>query len=139
MEGADRDLASRSFPFILKGMTLMVFLDQSWSEYVSSVFPGVVSRGIPFPLDEILKILFLSVMAVINDGLDFILLFPINDVWGWTRKVVPILTSFLKRRQEAGVEDVMNGPGWGQFQLCCHVRNHASDAKRSVAFGRKFQ
>ena len=50
---------------------------------------------------------------MIDDGLDFVFLFPINDVWGRTWKTVPILTSLLERRQEAGVEDVMDGPGWG--------------------------
>ena len=90
---------------------LMVFLNQLRGEYVSLVFPGIVSRGISLPLDEILEVSSLSEVAMINDGLDFILLFSINDVWGRVRKVVPILTSFSERRQETGVEDVMNGPG----------------------------
>ena len=48
---------------------------------------------------------------MIDDGLDFILLFSINDVRGRTWKVVPILVSFPERRQEASMKDVMNGPG----------------------------
>ena len=139
MEGADRDLTSRSLPFISKGVTLMVFSNQLQGKHVSLVFPGVVSCGISLPLDEILKVPFPPEMAMINDGLDFILLLPINDIWGRIRKVVPILTSFPERRQKTGVEDVMNGPGWRQFQLCCYIGNHAFDAERSVAFGRKFQ
>ena len=78
-------------------------------------------------------------MAVVDDGLDLVLLFSINDVWGWTRKVVPILTSFPERRQEPGVEDVMDGPGWRQFQLCCNAGNQVFDAERSMTFGREFQ
>ena len=89
----------------------MIFLDQSWSEYISSVFPGIVSRGISFPADEVLKVSFLSEISMIDDGLDLVFLFPINDVWGRTREIVSILASFPERRQEPGVEDVMNGPG----------------------------
>ena len=111
MKGTDGDLASRSFPFILKGVTFMVFLDQLQSKYVSSMFPGVVSRGVSLPLDEVLEVSPLPKITVIDDGFDFILLFSINDVWGRTREIVPILTSFSERSQEPGVEDVMDGPG----------------------------
>ena len=112
MEGADRDLTSRSFPFILEGVTLMVFLDQLRGEYISLVFPGVVSCGISLPFDEVLKVSPLPKMTMINDGLDFILLLSINDVWGRTWEIIPILISLPERRQEPGVEDVMDGPGW---------------------------
>ena len=91
----------------------MIFLDQLWSEHISLVFPGIVSRGISLPLDEVLEVSSLPEIAVIDDGLDFVLLFSINDVWGRTWKIVSILTSFSERRQKSGVEDVMNGPGWG--------------------------
>ena len=50
---------------------------------------------------------------MIDDGLDFVLLLPINDVWGRTWKIVSILTSFPERRQESGMEDIMDGPGRG--------------------------
>ena len=117
----------------------MVFSNQLRGEYISLVFPGVVSRGIPLPLDEILKVSFPPKMTMINDGLDFVLLLSINDVWGRVRKVVPILTSFPERGQKTGVEDVMDSPGRRQFQLCCYIGNHAFDAERSMAFGCKFQ
>ena len=76
-------------------------------------FPGVVSRGISLPLDEVLEVSPLPEITMIDDGLDFVLFLPINDVWGRTWKVVSILISFLERRQEPGMEDVMDGPGWG--------------------------
>ena len=91
----------------------MVFLDQLWSEYILLAFPGVVSRGISFPLDKVLKASSFSEITMINDGLDFVFLLSINDVGGRTWKIIPILASFLERRQEPGVKDVMNGPGWG--------------------------
>ena len=92
-------------------MALVVFLDQLRSEHISSVFPGVVSRGIPLPFDKILKVSSLPEMAMIDDGLDLVFLFSINDVWGRAWKIVSVLTSFSKRGQKSGMEDVMNGPG----------------------------
>ena len=77
----------------------MIFLDQLWSEYISLMFPGIVSRGISLPLDKVLEISSLTEIAMIDDGLDFVLLFSINDVWGRTWEIVPILTGFSERRQ----------------------------------------
>ena len=77
-------------------------------------------------------------VVTLRNSLDFVFLFPINDVWGRTWKIVSILTSFPERRQEPGVEDVMDGPGRRQFQLCGYVGDHAFDAEWSVTFGRKF-
>ena len=111
MEGADRDLSSRSWPFILEGMTLMVFLNQLRSKHISSVFPGVVSGGISLPFDKVLKVSPFPKVTVIDDGLDFIFFFSINDVWGRTRKIVSVLTSLSERGQKPGMKDVMNGPG----------------------------
>ena len=111
MEGADRDLSSRSLPFILEGVTLMVFLNQLRSKHVSLVFPGVVSSGISFPFDKVLEVSSFPKVAMIDDGLDFVFLFSINDVWGRTWKIVSVLTSFSKRGQKSGMKDVMNGPG----------------------------
>ena len=76
------------------------------------MFPGIVSRGISLPLDEVLKVSPLPKIAMINDGLDLVFLFSINDVWGRAWKIVPILAGFPERRQKSGVEDVMDGPGW---------------------------
>ena len=113
MKGADGDLASRSFPFILEGMALVIFLDQLRSKHVLLIFPRTVSRGISFPLDEVLKVSSLTKIAMIGDGLDLIFFLSINDVWGRTREVVSVLVSLFERRQEPGVEDVMDGPGRG--------------------------
>ena len=79
-------------------MASMIFLDQLGGEYVSLMFPRVVSRGISFPLNEVLKVSIPPEVTMIHDGLDFILFFPINDVWGRARIIVPILTSFPERR-----------------------------------------
>ena len=89
----------------------MIFLDQLRSKYVSLMFPGIVSCGISFPLDKVLKVSPLPEISMIDDGLDFVFLFSINDVWGRTREVVPVLVGLFERRQESGMKDVMDGPG----------------------------
>ena len=77
------------------------------------MFPGIVCRGISLPLDEILKVSSFPEISVIDDGLDLIFFLSINDVWGRTWEIVSVLSGLSERRQKAGVEDVMNGPGWG--------------------------
>ena len=113
MEGADRDSSSRPLPFIPEGVTLMVFLNQLRSEHISLVFPGVVSGGIPLPFDEVLEVSPFSKVTMIDDGLDLVLLFSINDGWGRTWKIISVLTSFPKRGQKPGMKDVMDSPGRG--------------------------
>jgi hypothetical protein len=82
----------------MEGVALMIFLDQPWSEYIFLAFPGVVSRGVSLPFDEVLKVSPFPEMTVIDDGLDFVFFFPVDDVWGWAWKVVSILTSLPERR-----------------------------------------
>ena len=94
-------------------MVSMVFLYQLWGKDVLLMFPGIVSRGISLPLDKILEVSLLPKVTMIDDGLDLEFFLPINDVWGRSWEVIPVLAGFLERRQETGVEDVMNSPGWG--------------------------
>ena len=89
----------------------MVFLNQLRSEHVSLVFPGVVSGGIALPLDKVLEVSPFPKVAMIDDGLDLVFLFSINDVWGRTWEIISILTSFPERCQKSGMKDVMDGPG----------------------------
>ena len=79
-------------------------------EYIAVVFPGVVGFWVPFPLDQVLESSPSTEMAMIPDGLDFVLLFAVDDVWGRSREVGSVLFRFLVRGQEAGVEDVMYSP-----------------------------
>ena len=97
MKGTDGDLSSRPLPFILEGVAPVILSDQQRGEHILMMFPGIVSCGIPFPFDEILKVSPSSEITMINDGLDFVFFFSINDVWGRTREVVPILTGFPER------------------------------------------
>ena len=97
----------------------MIGLDQRGCMYMVSCFPCVVRIGIAFPLDKILKLLFTSEMAVINDGLDFVFFGVFDKVRRWPRVVRPMFYGFTIRGQEGCVEHVMNGPGYGKLQLVC--------------------
>ena len=79
-------------------------------EHITVVFPGVVSFGVPSPFDQILEDSPSPEMAMISDGLDFVLFFSVNDVWGRPREVGSVLFRFLVWRQKAGVENIMYSP-----------------------------
>ena len=66
---------------------------------------------VPFPFHKVLEITASFKMAVIDDGLDFKFFFSINDVWGRSREVVPVLMGLFEYGQETCMEDVMDGPG----------------------------
>jgi hypothetical protein len=41
--------------YLLRGTALVVLLCELWDVYVYSVFPCIVTFGLSFPLDEVLK------------------------------------------------------------------------------------
>ena len=51
--------------------------------------------------------------AVINNGLDFILVFTLDQFGGWFDVVGAVLWRFAIRGEEAGVEHVVDLPGIG--------------------------
>ena len=72
-------------------MLHVIFANQFWGEDLISWFPCVVCRGVAFPFDEVLKLPFLTNMAMINDFFDFELLEVVHEVRGRSCEVVPVL------------------------------------------------
>jgi hypothetical protein len=68
---------------------------------------------VPFPFKEILQGFRSSIEAVINDGLDLILVFPLDQFGGWFDVVGSMLWGFMVWREEAGVKHVVDLPGIG--------------------------
>ena len=93
----------------------MVSADQFWGEYLLHWFPCIVRFGISFPLDEILKSPCFPMMSMIHDGLYFKLLFASHQVRWRSRVIGAVLIGFTIRRQQACVEDIMDGPGRRQL------------------------
>ena len=85
--------------------------DQLQGEHLIGEFPGVVRFRIPLPLDQVLEFAPSAVEAMVSNGLDFILLFSIYYLRGRFRKVDPMFLCLTIRRQQASMEDVMDGPG----------------------------
>ena len=50
------DEESSSF-YPLEGVISVIEFDQVWSMCLIGVFPGIVAFGVPFPFDQILKLL----------------------------------------------------------------------------------
>ena len=95
--GTDVDPPTRLSPFNLWWMCLVILTDQLIGEYIAVILPGIVSFGVSLPFDQILESSPFPKMAMIPDGLDFIFLFSINDVWGRSREVGSVLFRFLVR------------------------------------------
>ena len=76
-------------------------------------FPCVVCMWVPFPFEEILQGFRSPVETVINDGLDFVLVFPLDQFGGWFDVIGSVLWGFVICREETGVEHVVDLPGIG--------------------------
>jgi hypothetical protein len=62
---------------------LVVLFNQCRGVYLGGRFPRVVCVWISLPLEEILQGLPSSVQAVINNGLDLVLVFTLDQFGGW--------------------------------------------------------
>ena len=135
MTRLDGDPPTRSSPFILlKGVFHVMLLNQLWGEHLIGGFPGVVRFWVPLPFDQILEFAPSAMEAMVSNGLDFILLFPIHYLRGRFRKVCSMFFCFAIRRQQAGMEDVMDGPGRRKLELISHWRNSLVDDERTMTF-----
>ena len=95
--GTDVDPPTRRLPFILQRVCLVILTDQLVGEYITVIFPGIVSLGVSSPFDQVLESLPSPKVAMISDGLDFIFFFSVDDVWGRSREVGSVLFRFTVR------------------------------------------
>jgi hypothetical protein len=98
---------------LLERASLMVLFNQCGGVYLGGRFPCVVCVWVSLPFEEILQGLSPPVEAVINDGLDFVLVFTLDQLGGWFDVVGAVLWGLAIRGEEAGVEHVMDLPGVG--------------------------
>jgi hypothetical protein len=68
---------------------------------------------VSLPFEEVLQGLCLPVEAVINNGLDFVLVFTLDQFGGWFDVVGAVLWSFTIGCKEAGMEHIVDLPGVG--------------------------
>jgi hypothetical protein len=62
----------------------------------------------------------ITVEAVINDGLDLVLVFALDQFGWWLDVIGAMLRRFAIRREETGVEQVVDFPGVRQLELIRH-------------------
>ncbi len=60
-----------------------------------SWFSCVVALGISLPFDEILESLGSSVLSVCDNSFDFVFLFPVDEVRGWSGEVWAMRSCFM--------------------------------------------
>ena len=68
-------------------------------------------------MDEVLEGVCASMEVVINDTLHFVFRFSSDKVRWWSRVVGAMSLVFMIGGQERGMEDVMDGPGYGELEL----------------------
>jgi hypothetical protein len=78
----------------------VIALDQFWGEHLFLELPGVVSRGITFPLDQILESPCSPKVAMSHDRFDFELRFSVNYFRGWSEVIGPVFQRFFVWSQE---------------------------------------
>jgi hypothetical protein len=99
--------------WLVERAPLVVFFNQCGGVYLGGWFPCVVCVWVSLPFEEILQGLPFPVETVINDGLDFVLVFTLDQFGGWFDVVGAVLWGLAIRGEEAGVEHVMDFPGVG--------------------------
>jgi hypothetical protein len=74
-------------PFIFEVMAPIVLFEKVWGVQLVFRFPGVIGLRVAFPFKEILESFVLPEVAMVSDGLHFVLRFSVDKVrWG-SRKV----------------------------------------------------
>ena len=77
--------------------------------------------------------------TMVSNGLGLIFLFSIHYLRGRFRKVDPMFFGFTIRRQQASMEDVMDGPGRRELELISHWRNSLIDNEGAMTFRGEFR
>jgi len=73
----------------------LIMLDNFRHVDLVSWFPCVVTFGISFPFYEVLKSFRSSELSVCNDSFDFVFLFSVNEVRGWSGEVWTVRSCFI--------------------------------------------
>ena len=72
-------------------------LDEIRGMDLISWFPCVVTFGVSFPFDQVLKSFRASELSVCDDSFDFVFLFSVNEVRRWSGEVWTVRSRFMIR------------------------------------------
>ena len=118
--------------YMLKGVTLVIFLENLRSLDVLDGLPGVIAFGVPLPFDQILQFPSPAVTSMVSNCLDFVFFSIIDKVRRWPREVLSVLLRLFVGHEEGGVEGGVYGPLRGQAQLIDNWGHYFRDFEGSV-------
>jgi hypothetical protein len=58
------------------------------------ILPAIVCVRVALPLDQVLLLLPSAVISLVQNGLDFVFLLSIDDVWGRFKVIRPVFRGF---------------------------------------------
>jgi len=70
--------------------------------------------------------------SVVDNGLDLVLLFTLNQIRWWTCEVGPVGGGLSIGQEKGGVKYVMDAPGQREGKSISHWRYYLVDAERSL-------
>ncbi len=91
----------------------LIMLDKVRGVDVVSWLPCVVTFGVSLPFDEILELLRSSKLSVCDDSFNFVLIFSVNEVRGWSGKVWAMCRCFMIRSQQGRMKHIVDFPVYG--------------------------
>ncbi len=90
----DTLFAASLVSFIFERVLSVIGFNEFWGMDLVSWFPGIVCFGVALPFDQVLEGLRPPRMSVINDLLDLVFLFSLDEIWGWSRIVRSVCCCF---------------------------------------------
>ena len=75
----------------------MVSLDFGGGEHLLHRLPRIVSHGISFPLDEVLKLMPFAKISMPQNVLHFEFFFSVHQFWGWSKVIGSLLFCYVIR------------------------------------------
>jgi hypothetical protein len=76
-------------------LVFFVLLDQVFCLYFFCRFPGIVTCGISFPLDQVVYLVPSSFLFHVQYLFYFVFFFAIDQIWWWSGKVRAVEFCFL--------------------------------------------
>src|SRR5712691_6401239 len=119
------------------GVGSYVFLENFRGVEVLMVDPGVVRMRITLPMHEVLQLTSSPVSPGIQDGLDLVLLFTIDDR-RWACEGRAICLRLLIWKEEVDVKNIVNLHRWGKSEFVRDWIDLLRDREGSITFRGEF-
>src|SRR5260221_8769226 len=119
------------------GVGSHVFLENFRGVEVLVVDPGVVRMRVTLPMHEVLQLTSSPMSPGIQDGLDLVLLFTIDDR-RWACEGRAICLRLLIWKEEIDVKDIVDLHRWGKSEFVRDWADLLRDREGSITLGGRF-